>query len=176
MTHLLYFTAHFYSPTILLIPLRQYCLRKYFALYWCFCIRISFILLLIKWSEVDPNVKPQTLVGTFDQANSNSFPVPLIALLTYPVSICTADRSFSGWIDCKLLTKDHDRREIELSCNSAHARTQGRYWYWWRHKKILLVWRVHVSAFACICETLNWKILWESMPPDSPRLGAHSAL
>ena len=40
---------------------------KYFALYWCFCVRISFILLLIKWSEMDSNVKPQTLVETFDQ-------------------------------------------------------------------------------------------------------------
>ena len=37
-----------------------------------FCVRISFILLLIKWSEMDPNVKPQTLVETFDQANYNS--------------------------------------------------------------------------------------------------------
>ena len=51
---------------------------KYFALYWCFCVRISFILLLIKWSELDPNVKPQiqTLVETFDQANSNFYPGP----------------------------------------------------------------------------------------------------
>ena len=47
---------------------------KYFALYWCFCVRISLILLLIKWSEMAPNVKPQTLVETFDQANSNSTP------------------------------------------------------------------------------------------------------
>ena len=48
---------------------------KYFALYWCFWVRISFILLLVKWSEtVNPNVKPQTLVETFDQANSNSIP------------------------------------------------------------------------------------------------------
>ena len=29
---------------------------KYFAIYFCFCLRISFILLLyIKWSEMDPN-------------------------------------------------------------------------------------------------------------------------
>ena len=58
----------------------------YFALYWRFCVRISFILLLIKWSEMDPNVKPQTLVETFDQANYNSIPecdVALITLLTY---------------------------------------------------------------------------------------------
>ena len=31
--------------------------EKYFALYWCFCVRISFILLLIKWSEMDSNAK-----------------------------------------------------------------------------------------------------------------------
>ena len=47
---------------------------KYFALYWGFCVRISFILLLIRWSEMDPNVKPQTLIETFDQANYNSIP------------------------------------------------------------------------------------------------------
>ena len=35
---------------------------------------ISFIPLLIKRSEMDPNVKPQTLAETFDQANSNSIP------------------------------------------------------------------------------------------------------
>ena len=37
---------------------------------------------------MDPNVKPQTLVQTFDQANYNSIPeynVALITLLTYPV-------------------------------------------------------------------------------------------
>ena len=39
---------------------------KYFALYWCFYVRISFIFFLIKWSEMDSNVKPQTLVETFD--------------------------------------------------------------------------------------------------------------
>ena len=39
------------------------------------------------------------LVETFDQANYNSLPeynVALITLLTYPVSACTAERSFSG--------------------------------------------------------------------------------
>ena len=47
---------------------------KHFVLYWYFCVRISFIRLLIKWSEMDPNVKPQTLVETFDQDNSYSIP------------------------------------------------------------------------------------------------------
>ena len=46
---------------------------KYFALYWCFCVRISFILLLIKWSEMDPNVKPQTLVETLTK------PIPMLS-------------------------------------------------------------------------------------------------
>ena len=39
------------------------------------------------------------LVETFDQANHNSlqeYNVALITLLTYPVSACTAERSFSG--------------------------------------------------------------------------------
>ena len=39
------------------------------------------------------------MVETFDQANYNSLPeynVALITLLTYPVSACTAKRSFSG--------------------------------------------------------------------------------
>ena len=41
---------------------------KYFSLYCCFSVRSFFILLLIKWSEMDPNVKPPTVVVTFDQA------------------------------------------------------------------------------------------------------------
>ena len=48
---------------------------------------------------MDPKVKPQTLVETFDQANYNSTPeynVALVTLLTYHVSICTAECSFSG--------------------------------------------------------------------------------
>ena len=49
---------------------------------------------------MDPNVKPQTLVETFDQANSNSIPEymsqALTSLLTYPVSTYTAERSFIG--------------------------------------------------------------------------------
>ena len=32
-------------------------------------VTISLILSLMKWSERDPNVKPQTFVETFDQAN-----------------------------------------------------------------------------------------------------------
>ena len=34
---------------------------KYFALYWCFCVRISFIHLLIKRSEMDPDVEATDL-------------------------------------------------------------------------------------------------------------------
>ena len=45
-------------------------------------------------------MKPQTLVETFDQANYNysipEYNVALITLLTYPVSTCTAECSFSG--------------------------------------------------------------------------------
>ena len=48
---------------------------------------------------MDPNVKPQTLVETFDQSNYNSIPeynVAFKTLLTYYVSTCTVERSFSG--------------------------------------------------------------------------------
>ena len=50
---------------------------------------------------MDPNVNPQTLVETFDQANYNNtfypeYNVALITLLIYPVSTCTAELSFSG--------------------------------------------------------------------------------
>ena len=75
---------------------------------------------------MDPNVKPQTLVETFDQAISNSIPGvyvtgQLITLLTYPVSTYTAERSISGMHEetANSFMKDHDKREIELSCNSA---------------------------------------------------------
>ena len=74
---------------------------KYFALYWCFRVKMSSIFLLIKWSEMDPNVKPQTLVETFKQVNSYYVPEYVswapITLFTYPVSTYTAaERSFSG--------------------------------------------------------------------------------
>ena len=52
-----------------------------------------------KWSGMDPNVTPQTLVETLDHANSQFYPgvyVALVTLLTYPVSTCTAERSFSS--------------------------------------------------------------------------------
>ena len=73
---------------------------------------------------MDPNLKVQSLVETFDQVNSNSIPeyiVALITLLTYPVSTCTAERSFSGTERLQTplqMTTDY-RSEIEFSCNSA---------------------------------------------------------
>ena len=48
---------------------------------------------------MDPNMTPQTLVETLDHANSQFYPgvyVALVTLLTYPVSTCTAERSFSS--------------------------------------------------------------------------------
>ena len=48
---------------------------------------------------MDPNVTPQTLVETLDYANSQFYPgvyVALVLLLTYPVSTCTAEGSFSS--------------------------------------------------------------------------------
>ena len=49
-------------------------INKYFALYCCFSVSKSLSFYFIRWSEMDPNVKPQTLVETFDQVNFNSIP------------------------------------------------------------------------------------------------------
>lgn len=52
-----------------------------------------------KWSGMDGNVKPKTLVETLDHDNPQFYPevyVPVITLLTYPVSTCSAERIFSS--------------------------------------------------------------------------------
>ena len=46
-----------------------------------------------KWNGSNQHMKAQTLVETLDQANPQ-FYVALVTLLTYPVSTCTAERSF----------------------------------------------------------------------------------
>jgi len=48
---------------------------------------------------MDGNVKPKTLVETLDHGNLQFYPgvyVAVITLLTYPVSTCTAEHSFSN--------------------------------------------------------------------------------
>lgn len=40
---------------------------------WCLCLVIFYIFFFM-WREMDPNLKPQTLVESFDQANFNSIP------------------------------------------------------------------------------------------------------
>ena len=47
-------TAEIWKKILTFLSLNR---DKYFALYWCFCVRISFIFFLIKWSEMDSNVK-----------------------------------------------------------------------------------------------------------------------
>ena len=84
------------------------------------------------------DVKPQTLVETFEQANYNSIPeynVALITLLTYPVNMHSWAYLQRYEETANYFTKDHDRREIELSCNSAHTQAEGRNWYWWRYNR-----------------------------------------
>ena len=52
-----------------------------------------------KWSGRCDNQKPQTLVETLNHTNPQFYPgiyVALVTLLTYPVSTCAAERSFSG--------------------------------------------------------------------------------
>ena len=125
---------------------------KYSALYWCFCVRISFILLLIKWTEMDPNAGYEaTDLGfeTLDQANYNSIPeynVVLITLSSYPLNMhsWTYLQRYEG--TANYFTKNHDRREIELSCNSAHTQAEGRnQLILMALQQILPYWMVHIS-------------------------------
>ena len=80
-----YIIFHLFPESIFIIESGYQKLFRIILVFLCW--DSAFILLLIKWSEMDPNVKPQTLVETFDQANYNSIPeynVALITLLTYP--------------------------------------------------------------------------------------------
>ena len=91
----------------------------------------------VKWIRMQ-DVKPQTLVETFEQANYNSIPeynVALITLLTYPVNMQSWAYLPRYEETANYFTKDHNRREIELSCNSAHTQAEGRNWYWWRYNR-----------------------------------------
>ena len=195
-------------------------LGKYFALYGCFCVRISFILLLIKWSEIDSNVKPQTLVETFDQANYNSIPEYNVALITLLTNFLCQHAQLSVasavWRDCKLLYEGPwQTRDWVLLQFCIWA--QGHNWYWWHYNRaclsegytsrpllvtsliggghhchhtrdkynkqlitafffVFISWKCPAeNAGDGISETLNLKIFWGSMPPDSPRFGGPSA-
>ena len=87
----------------------------------------------VKWIRMQ-DVKPQTLVETFDQANYNSIPeynVALITLLTYPVSTCTAERSFSGMkrLPTPLWRTMTDERLRSLAILHIHKHKDVLNWY-----------------------------------------------
>ena len=98
----------------------------------------------MEWNGFEcEDVKPQTLVETFDQANSNYVPEYVswapITLLTYPVS------NIHSWAELQRyeetansFTKDHDKREIEFSCNSAYE-----------HKDVIDIDGI-ITDFACL--------------------------
>ena len=74
---------------------------------------------------MDPYVTPQTLVETLDHANSQFYPgvyVALVTLLTYPVSTCTAERSFSSMkrIKSTLRSTMTDERLSSLAIPDIH--------------------------------------------------------
>ena len=94
---------------------------------------------------MDPNVRPQTLVNTFDEANSHSIAEymswALITLLTYPMSMYTAERSFSGLKRLQTpLRAPRQTRDciIDLSCNSAYE-----------HKDVIYIDGI-ITEFACL--------------------------
>ena len=96
---------------------------KYFALYWCFYFRISFLFFLIKWSEMDSNVKPQTL----DFWPSQLQLCPGVCVMGSHNFIYLSCVNIRSWAELQRyeetansFTKDYDRWEIKLSCNSAY--------------------------------------------------------
>ena len=88
--------------------------KSWFRIILVFFVRIFFILLLSKWSEMDPNVKPQTLVQTFDHANSNSVPEYTSSPCNFVHLSCVDMHSWASLQryeeTANSFTKDHDRR------------------------------------------------------------------
>ena len=102
---------------------------KYFALFWCFVLGfpLSFYWLSgVKWIRMWSQRPWLRLLTKPTTVSISEYIVALITLLTYPISTCTAELAFVVWRYCKLRMKDHNRRESELSCNSAHTQAQGR--------------------------------------------------
>ena len=95
----------------------------------------------VKWIRMQ-DVKPQTLVETFDQANYNSIPkydVALITLLTYPVSTCTAERSFRGMKRLQTplwRTMTDERLMSSLAILHIHKHKDVIYIYWWHYNGV----------------------------------------
>ena len=102
---------------------------KYFELFWCFVLGfpLSFYWLSgVKWIRMWSQRPWLRLLTKPTTVSISEYIVALITLLTYPISTCTAELAFVVWRYCKLRMKDHNRRESELSCNSAHTQAQGR--------------------------------------------------
>ena len=55
-------------------------IHKFFALFLVGVFELVFSLSLLKWREMDPNLKPQTLVESFDHANPQFYPSVYVAL------------------------------------------------------------------------------------------------
>ena len=94
---------------------------------------------------MDLNVKRQTLVE-IDQANYNSTPeynVALITLLSYPLSTCTAERSFSGMkrLQTPLQRTMTDERLSSLAILHIH-----------KHKDVIDIDGI-ITEFACLKST-----------------------
>ena len=53
---------------------------KFFALFLVGVFGLVFSLSFLKWREMDPNLKPQTLVESFDHANPQFYPGVYVAL------------------------------------------------------------------------------------------------
>ena len=124
---------------------------KYFELFWCFVLGfpLSFYWLSgVKWViDLGRDFWPSQL-----QFYPGVYVMALITLLTYPVSICTAERSFSGMRRLQTpLRRTMTEERLTGSLAILHmSSSYGRNWYWWYYNRVCLsVGYTCISPFAC---------------------------
>ena len=114
-------------------------IHKFFALFLVGVFELVFSLSLLKWREMDPNLKPQTLVESFDHANSQFYPGVYVALRALlGLIVCHhaqgVERSnFSSAKRLKTPLRSSMTWDDRLSCFAIlhiHKR-KGVNWYWW---------------------------------------------
>ena len=92
-------------------------IHKFFALFLVGVFELVFSLSFLKWREMDPNLKPQTLVESFDHANPQFYPGVYVALRALLGRSCvTVHRELS-------VVTSAVRRDWKLLCEAAWRET-----------------------------------------------------
>ena len=126
---------------------------KYFALYWCYDFPYPFTD-EVEWkgSECEATDLRWDFWPSQLQFYPGVYVMALITLLTYPVSICTAERSFSGMRRLQTpLRRTMTEERLTGSLAILHmSSSYGRNWYWWYYNRVCLsVGYTCISPFAC---------------------------